>query len=181
MSHSAPPVVCVIGKKDSGKTTLAVGLVAELRARGHRVMSVKHGHGFSVDREGTDSWRHRHEGGAERVLMVAPDGMALLGDWGPGGEPGLGPLVSAYLAEADVVVAEGFKVEAFPKIEVFRAAAHSAAIYSLDHPQADSFLAIVTDTPDFEAAAPVFSFEQPDLILRLADLVEKLVQSGRLP
>lgn len=174
MHADLPTVVCIIGKKNSGKTTMTVKLVAELTSRGHRVMTVKHGHGFRVDREGTDSWKHRYEGGAERVLMAGPETLALIGEWGREGEPGLADLVGRYLAEADVVVAEGFKVEPFPKIEVFRAAAHPDPIYSPDHRDAGGFLAIVTDRPDFTAAPPVFALDQPDLIARLADLVEGL-------
>ena len=174
LNRELPPIVCVIGKKNSGKTTLTVRLVAELVTRGLRVMTVKHGHAFSVDREGTDSWRHRHEGGAERVLMAGPRDLALVGGWGEDGEPGLGALVARYLTDADVVVAEGFKVEPFPKIEVFRSAAHTDPIYTHDHPHRTGFLAIATDVPDFEAEAPVFSLDQPDLIDRLADLVEAL-------
>ena len=75
-----PPVVCIVGKKKSGKTATVVGLVSELARRGHRVMTAKHGHGFELDTEGTDSWRHRHEGGAHRVVMAAPDQIAVMGE-----------------------------------------------------------------------------------------------------
>lgn len=169
---TGPFVACVVGKKNSGKTTLVVGLVAELARRGHRVMTVKHGHGFELDRPGTDSWRHRREGGAERVLLAGPEDVALVGRWGAGGEPPLAALVDRYLYEADVVVAEGFKLEPFPKIEVFRAAAHRSPIYTPDDPRADSFLAVVTDRREFHARVPVFDLERPDLVERLADLLE---------
>jgi hypothetical protein len=88
-----PFVVCVIGKKKSGKTTTTVGLIRELARRGHRVMSAKHGHGFELDAEGTDSWRHRHEGGAHRVAMAGPEQVAVLGGWDGGGEQPLEALV----------------------------------------------------------------------------------------
>jgi molybdopterin-guanine dinucleotide biosynthesis protein B len=61
MKADAPPVVCIIGRKNSGKTELTVALGAELKRRGYRVMTVKHGHGFQLDQPGKDSWRHRHE------------------------------------------------------------------------------------------------------------------------
>ena len=58
-----PPILCIVGKKNSGKTTLTVALAAELNRRGRKVMTVKSGHGFRLDEPGRDSWRHRHEGG----------------------------------------------------------------------------------------------------------------------
>jgi molybdopterin-guanine dinucleotide biosynthesis protein B len=67
-----PPIVCVIGKKKSGKTTTVVGLVRELASRGYRVMTAKHGHHFEVDTAGTDSYRHRREAGAARVVLAGP-------------------------------------------------------------------------------------------------------------
>ena len=73
-----PPMVAVIGKKHSGKTTLTVRLCAELHRRGHRVMTIKHGsHTFNIDPATTDTYRHYHDGHAERVAMAAPDKFAL--------------------------------------------------------------------------------------------------------
>ena len=77
-----PPMVAVIGKKHSGKTTLTVRLCAELHRRGHRVMTIKHGsHTFNIDPSTTDTYRHYHEGSAERVAMAAPDKFALIVRW----------------------------------------------------------------------------------------------------
>lgn len=167
-----PGVVCVVGKKKSGKTTTVVGLVQELVARGHRVMTVKHGHGFDLDRPGTDSWRHLHEGGAERVVMAGPDGFAVVGGWGGAGEAPLEALVARYVGEADIVVAEGFKASEAPRIEVFRTAAHTDPLYGGD-PAADArYLAVLTDVPGFEAAVPVLDVDADDRFRRLADLVE---------
>ena len=78
-----PPMVAVIGKKHSGKTTLTVRLCAELHRRGARVMTIKHGsHTFNIDPSTTDTYRHYHEGQAERVAMAAPDKFALIVRWG---------------------------------------------------------------------------------------------------
>ena len=75
-----PPVVSVIGFKDSGKTSVAVGLVAALERRGRLVMVVKHGHGFDIDTPGTDSWRLRNEGRACRVVLAGPDDLVVMGE-----------------------------------------------------------------------------------------------------
>ena len=72
--NSCPlPVVSFIGKKKSGKTTVLLGVIAELRRRGYRVAVIKHDtHGFEVDVPGTDSYRFR-EIGAEVVGISSPD------------------------------------------------------------------------------------------------------------
>ena len=66
-------ILSIIGRKNAGKTTFAVALTSELARRGRRVMTIKHGHHpADVDRKGSDSWRHFHEGRAERVLLATP-------------------------------------------------------------------------------------------------------------
>lgn len=174
-----PPILCVVGKKDSGKTTLVVGLVAELARRGRRVMTLKHGHGFDLDREGTDSWRHRHEGGAVRVALAGPDRMAVMGAWGPGGEPAPEEIAALYLADAEIVVAEGYKGAALPKVEVYRSALHESPVYAPGDPGASFFVAVVTDRPDLDLPVPVLDLADPELVRKLADLVESgLLEPG---
>ena len=74
-----PRLVSIVGKKNSGKTTLVVALVRELVRRGHRTMTIKHGaHPFEIDEQGKDTWRHIHEGGAERVVMESPEARVLI-------------------------------------------------------------------------------------------------------
>ena len=74
------PIVSVVGKSDSGKTTLIEKLVPELTRRGYRVATVKHDmHGFEVDREGKDSWRHK-QAGAHTVVIASPQKIALIRD-----------------------------------------------------------------------------------------------------
>lgn len=167
-----PAMVCIVGKKKSGKTTTTVGLVRELAARGHRVMTAKHGHRFELDREGTDSWRHQVDGGALRVVMAGPEQMAVMGAWEEGGERPLEELVSRYLSDADVVVAEGFKTSSAAKIEVFRRATHDAPLYGSDPTLDRGYIAILTDVPNFEAHVPVLDVDEPGRFVRLADLVE---------
>ncbi|MDH5590912.1 MAG: molybdopterin-guanine dinucleotide biosynthesis protein B [Gemmatimonadota bacterium] len=178
MNRSSPVVVCVTGKKKSGKTTTTVGLVEELVRRGHRVMTAKHGHGFALDTEGTDSWRHRHEGGAHRVVLAGPREMAVVGEWGSSGEAGLEELVERFLADAEIVVAEGFKSSSAPKIEVFRSSAHEAPLYGSDPRYDATCLAILTDVADFPAHVPVMDVNDPARFRRLADLVESLRAGG---
>jgi len=169
-----PPIVCVVGYKDSGKTTLVVELVAELVRRGRRVMTAKHGHHFEIDTPGTDSYRHRHEGGAGRVALVGPEAMAVMGAWGPSGELDLREVVRRYLADAEIVVAEGWKGAPEPKIEVHRTGRDAEPLASTGGAGA-RFLALVTDRPPVEVGVPVFELHDPQRAARLADLVEREV------
>ncbi len=171
----SPPIVAIHGNKKSGKTTVAVGVIRELTARGHRVMSIKHGHHFRLDREGTDSWRHRHEGGARRVVLAGPEGLGVAGDWSHEGEPGLRDLVDRYLGDADVVVAEGFRHEAVHRIEVYRSDVHAEPITPPGAIDPALQLAVVTDRPGLPWPVPVLDPDRPDLAQRLADLIEPLL------
>ncbi len=178
-----PPIVSVVGWKDSGKTTVVVALVAELVRRGRRVMTVKHGHRFELDHLGTDSWRHRHEGGAARVVLAGPDDMAVVGGWSPEGEPGLEKLVHRYLPDADLVVAEGFKGTGGPRIEVHREGGPGPLLVDPRDPAASRTLALVTDRTELSLSIPVIHPDDPTLASRLADRVEETfgADSGLTP
>jgi molybdenum cofactor guanylyltransferase/molybdopterin-guanine dinucleotide biosynthesis protein MobB len=114
-----PFVVGVAGWKNSGKTTLVARLVADLVARGYRVATVKHTHhDISPDETGTDSARHR-AAGAHEVALVSPRRWTLNGIVRDEDEPPLAAVVAA-LGPADIVIVEGYKQAAIPKIEVRR-------------------------------------------------------------
>ncbi len=167
-----PPLVAIIGRKHSGKTTLLVRLAAELHRRGHRVMTIKHGtHTFNIDPSTTDTYRHFHEGNAERVAMVAPDKFALVMRWSD--EMTADDVASTYMSDADVVLCEGFKATALPKIEVHRRAMHPQPLYVATGVQAASYRALVTDDPALEAAVPVVRLDADDWLATLAALVER--------
>lgn len=172
MNRGAPPVLAIIGRKNSGKTGLTVALAAELNRRGYRVMTAKHGHGFQLDRPGKDSWRHRHEGGALRTVLAGPGDFAVVGSW-PREEMPLAELVRRFLADADVVLAEGFKGSPEPRIEIHRKAAHPTPIFDPGDPASGRTLALVTDDPRLEVSVPLFLLEQEDYLRHLADFLEE--------
>jgi molybdopterin-guanine dinucleotide biosynthesis protein MobB len=160
-----PPIVSVIGWKNSGKTTVAAALVAALVARGHDVAAAKHGHRFRLDTEGTDSWRLRHGAGARRVLLAGPDEMALMENW-RAGEVSLGGLVRRYLRDADVVVAEGWKTDGWPAIEVRSPGATDGPLFVRDGPDADRCLAVVGEVE--HAGGDVARSDVPERTVRVA-------------
>lgn len=172
--RAPPPIFTVVGRKNSGKTTLVVRLSAELHRRGHRVMTIKHGaHTFNIDPATTDTYRHYHEGNAERVVMVAPDKFALVQRWSE--ELGPREIAARFLGEADIIVCEGFKASDLPRIEVFRRAAYDTPLYAADAPNAHLYLAIVTDDSTQHLPVATFDIGAPDVVPRLADLVEQHV------
>jgi molybdopterin-guanine dinucleotide biosynthesis protein MobB len=165
-----PRLVSVVGKKNSGKTTLVVALVRELVRRGHRVMTIKHGaHPFDFDQKGRDTWRHMHEGGAERVVMETPASRILIAHTTV--ESGPRELASRYLADAHFVVVEGFKKSDLPKVEVYRRAVHAEPLYTPAAPDAAQYLAVVTDSTDYRAPIPVLRFTDTNWLYRVVDLV----------
>ncbi len=110
----------VVGWKNAGKTGLMERLVAEFTHRGLRVSTVKHAHHtFDVDHPGKDSYRHRAAGAGE-VLLVSSQRVALMQELRGAPEPPLQDLLGRLLP-ADLVLVEGFKRDAHPKIEAHRA------------------------------------------------------------
>ena len=166
-----PPMVAVIGKKHSGKTTLTVRLAAELHRRGYRVMTIKHGsHTFNIDPATTDTYRHYHEGHAERVAMVAPDKFALVVRWSE--EMTAEEIAERHMADADIVLCEGFKRTSLPKIEIHRRDAHLAPLLGGPEVDATTYRAMVTDDESVADGVRVIGLDRDGWLESLADFVE---------
>ena len=157
------PLVSVVGKSDSGKTTLIEKLIPLLKNKGYRVASIKHDvHGFEMDREGKDTYRHFHSG-ADAVLISSPKKMALIQRVEE--PPALDALVERFYPDMDIVITEGFKSLDKPKIEVFRSAVHSQPLCTA----ADNRIALASDTP-LEVDCPRFDINDAEAI---ADFIEQ--------
>lgn len=110
-----PPVVCVVGTSDSGKTMLVTRIVSELKHMGFRVGTVKHApHGADLDVPGKDSWKHA-QAGAEVSAVVSPQGVALFR--AREAESSLEEVVAQFRG-ADLALVEGYKYLSYPKILV---------------------------------------------------------------
>ena len=108
----------VIGWKNSGKTSLMERLVAEITGRGFSVSTVKHvHHDVDLDHPGKDTYRHRIAG-AREVVLASAGRLAIMVEHREA-EPEL-PAVLARLAPVDLVLVEGYKRDAHPKVEVWR-------------------------------------------------------------
>lgn len=146
------PVFGVTGWKNTGKTTLMTRLVSEFVARGLAVSTVKHAHhAFDIDQPGTDSFRHR-EAGAREVMLVSGMRWALMHELREESEP---PFATALqnLSPCDLVLVEGYKREAHPKIETRRRGRSEAQNLAADDP---SILAVAADYPTDPAGRPLF-------------------------
>ena len=180
--RAVPPVICIVGKKNSGKTTLMVALLAELRRRGLRVASIKHGHhAFETDQPGRDSWRHFNEGQAEATIMAGTGKIALV--MRMEGEPDPVALVRDFYAGRgyDLVLVEGYKHGPFPRVEVFRRAVHDRPLLA-EAEDPEAFFAVVTDDPSLDAGVPVIVMDAADPaahVERLAETIASMVSPHR--
>ena len=154
----------ITGWKNSGKTTLAEKLVAELCRRGWTVSTVKHAHhDFDIDKQGTDSFRHR-QAGANEVAIVSGRRWALMHELRGAAEPALSELTKR-MSPCDLLLVEGFKREPIPKLEVYRAQVGEPLIHPHDH----NIVAVASDVrletklPQFDLNATV---EIADFVLR---------------
>lgn len=156
----------VTGWKNSGKTTLAERLVAELSRRGWRVSTVKHAHhDFDIDKEGTDSFRHRRAGAAE-VAIVSGRRWALMHELRGEQEPPLEEILDR-LGPCDLVLVEGYKREHHMKIEARRSEAREKSPLSEADPR---IVAIAADHPVADGRLPMFSLDD---ISSIADFIER--------
>jgi molybdopterin-guanine dinucleotide biosynthesis adapter protein len=146
------PIISIVGKSDSGKTTLIEKLVPELTRRGYRIATVKHDvHGFEVDREGKDSWRHK-KAGAHTVVISSPYKVALIRDVEK--DLNLEEIREKLVRDVDLIVSEGYKNDVQPKIEVFRKEKHQELLCTKE----DHLIAIVSNRT-FDVGVPCFDLE----------------------
>jgi molybdopterin-guanine dinucleotide biosynthesis protein B len=163
-------MISIIGRKDAGKTTLIVALAAELVRRKLRVMTIKHGsHAADMDQKGKDTWRHWHEGKAERVLMEGPGQRVLFERTATESDPV--SLARRYLDGADIVLVEGFRAAPLPKIEVYRLAAGPDPLFKAAEHDPAHWVAMVTDNREYRAPFPVFRFSDTSWLVTLANIV----------
>jgi molybdopterin-guanine dinucleotide biosynthesis protein B len=158
-------IIGLAGWSVSGKTTLITKLLPRLIARGQRVSTVKHAHhGFDLDQPGKDSFFHRAAGATEVVISSAKR-FAVLHELREEPEWNLADLLGKMSA-VDLVLIEGFKHDAFPKLEVHRAINGKPLL----HPEDPLIVAVASDDPLPQAKVPVVDLNDIEAI---ADLLLK--------
>jgi len=149
-----PPVVSIVAKSGTGKTTLLEKLIAEMKRRGHKVGVIKHdAHRFEIDHKGKDSWRLTRAG-ADTMLITSSDKLAMVKRYPPELEPSLAESVAAYCKDVDIVLTEGFKKSAMPKIEVHRRA-RSDKLLCRDEGHDPTLIAVAADS-QLEVDVPLY-------------------------
>ena len=160
----APSILCIVGKKKSGKTTFIEKLVPALKALGLSVGTVKHdAHSFEMDHEGKDSWRHRHCG-ADSVVVSSPQQVALIKSVAQ--EMTLPELALEFFADRQIVVAEGYFRSDQPRIEVHRGTAHAEPLSTAEKAKEQRLLAVVSDVR-LDLGVPLLGLDQAEEAARL--------------
>lgn len=166
-AQSATPMIGVAGWSNAGKTTLIERLTRHFAAKGLRVATIKHTHHkFEMDRPDSDTARHRRAGAAETAI-VSGSRVAVIEEIDARGEPSLED-IAMRLKPADLILVEGYKSAAIPKIEVRRAAVAAEKLLAATDPL---IFAIAADYELDGHGKPVFALDDID---GLAQTIETL-------
>ncbi len=169
MINATVPLLGFAAYSGTGKTTLLTQLLPLLKQHGLRVAVIKHSHhDFEIDQPGKDSHQLR-AAGATPMLLVSPYRRVIISERDPASAVTLSDQLQALSDEAlDLILVEGFRDEAFPKIELHRPLLNKPLLYPDDH----CIIAIASDQPlDPPASLPCLDLNQPRLI---ADFILQL-------
>lgn len=175
MPECTLPLLGFAAYSGTGKTTLLVQLIPLLRQQGLRIAIIKHAHhAFDIDKPGKDSYRLR-EAGAGQVLIASSQRSALMTEYPQPQDPHLQDLLGRLDSnQADLILVEGFRHVAYPKIELHRQVLKKPWLHTED----DSIIAIASDQPaDTDGNLPQLDLNRPDdiaaFIIKHYDLPKK--------
>jgi len=158
--------VAFVAKSGTGKTTLLEKVIARLKDRGYRVGVIKHdAHRFDIDLPGKDSYRLT-AAGADTMLISSPERLALVKKHAE--SPPVDDLLSLFFNDVDIVLTEGFKSSALPKIEVHRRE-RSATLLCRGKEHDPMLLAVASDE-SLELDVPRLDINDADMV---ADFIER--------
>lgn len=157
------PILSIVGKSNSGKTTLLEKLITELTGRGWRVATIKHNkHGFNIDHEGKDSYRHK-KAGALTTVVSSPHQLAVVQDVDH--DHSFEEIRDKFISGVDIILTEGFKINDYPKIEVYR----SELKHELISKREDGLIAVAADIT-LTLDVPCLDINDPRM---MADFIEE--------
>ncbi len=162
------PIVSIIGKSESGKTTLLESLIIELKRRGYKVAVIKHTvEDIELDKQGKDTWRFSQIG-TDVVAIISSHNLAVMRKV----EHDVTPQeLSRFIAwDYDLILTEGFKQSGTVKIEVHRKEQGEGLLSPIKQ-----LIAVVTDEP-LDVDVPQFATGE---VRGLADLIEKKLEAQR--
>ena len=172
MNEFPVPVLGIVAWSGTGKTTLLERLIPELKNIGIRVGAIKHSHhDFEIDKQGKDSDRLR-KAGAGQIILASKFRTAFIIEEDGETEPDLFQQLKRLDAEKlDLVLVEGFRQEAIPKIEVYRPALNKPLLYLED----DSVVAVASDEqPKQDIVVPVLPLNDERAV---SEFIAKLINS----
>src|SRR3989339_633444 len=160
-------IISVVGKTNSGKTTLIEKIIPELKKRGYTVGAIKHDvHHFEIDYEGKDTFRMT-KAGADMVVIASGEKMAMVKNIS---NLSLDKIAEWLFPDVDIVITEGYKKQNKPKIEVTR---NGELICS----KKDNLIAVVDNRPStadnkpliIDSNVPCFNI---DNIKKIVDFID---------
>lgn len=155
------PVIALVAWSGTGKTTLVESLIRLAKDRGLKVGALKHdAHSFEIDRPGKDSYRFT-SAGADAMALVSDDKLALVRRHEQAPEVEI--LLQEYFAGMDLVLVEGWKNSALPRIEVFRSSLGRTLLTRGENH--DSHLVAVAADGPVEVDVPVLPLDDPAAVL----------------
>ncbi|MGL1634521.1 bifunctional molybdopterin-guanine dinucleotide biosynthesis adaptor protein MobB/molybdopterin molybdotransferase MoeA [Vibrio parahaemolyticus] len=168
------PIIGFAAYSGTGKTTLLEALLPKLTETGLRIGMLKHAHhNFDVDKPGKDSYRLR-KAGASQMLIASRNRYALMTET-PEAEAEFEYLLTRFDEDKlDVVLVEGCKNIAFPKIELHREEVGKPWLY----PHDDNIIAIASDSAELDSELPQMNINDLDAI---AQFVLQYVQDAKAP
>ncbi|HCE3220264.1 TPA: bifunctional molybdopterin-guanine dinucleotide biosynthesis adaptor protein MobB/molybdopterin molybdotransferase MoeA [Vibrio parahaemolyticus] len=168
------PILGFAAYSGTGKTTLLEALLPKLTEAGLRIGMLKHAHhNFDVDKPGKDSYRLR-KAGASQMLIASRNRYALMTET-PEAEAEFEYLLTRFDEDKlDVVLVEGCKNIAFPKIELHREEVGKPWLY----PHDDNIIAIASDSAELDSELPQMNINDLDAI---AQFVLQYVQDAKAP
>jgi molybdopterin-guanine dinucleotide biosynthesis protein B len=151
------PVISIVGRAKTGKTTFIEKLIPLLVDKGVRVAVIKHHlHDFDFDIPGKDTYRHK-KAGARTVILSSPGKIAMVKDTEK--DLSIEEIVSGYIDGVDLLITEGYKKADMPKIEVYPKKEGLEPVCVDDR----NLVAIVTDVP-FLSSVPVFQRDDAESV-----------------
>lgn len=159
----------IVGRSNTGKTTLLEKLIALLSQQGLTIATIKHSHHQpEMDTPGKDSWRHK-QAGAVASLLVAPKSVLMVSDVDEACSPE--SLAARCFPQVDLVLVEGYAAMAGAKIEVLRAERADR----LRHADNQGLIAVVSDIPTLECSVPIFALND---VVSLALFIQQWMKNN---
>ena len=165
MSNRKPPLLAFIAEhSNTGKTTLLEKILPLLASKGIRCAVIKHTHhDFETDKPGKDSYR-LHQAGSQQTMLVSPKRLSLVMETPDNDElPDIKSLTERLNTDhLDLILAEGFRHESIPKIEVFRSGVSKNLLCEHDK----NIIAVCSDVkPDLPEKIKLLDINKPQEVV----------------